>query len=75
MRINVDIDEKLFKKAMKLSNGRSRREVIEKGLKRLVEHGNQARILKLKGKVEFWPGYDYKETRRDRVFNGPGDSR
>lgn len=63
MRVNIEIDDKLFKKAMKLTGARTKREVIEDGLKRLVEQSEQLRILKLKGKVEFWPGYDYKATR------------
>ncbi len=73
MKVNVDINEDLLKKAMRTSNGKSRREVIEEGLKRVADHGKQARILKLKGKVEFWPGYDYKELRRVRDLNGAGD--
>jgi Arc/MetJ family transcription regulator len=55
-RTNIDIDEKLIQKAIKLTGARSKREAVEIALRRLVEKGTlYSAIRKLKGKFE-WSG-------------------
>jgi len=64
MRTNVEIDDRLLKAAQKLTGLRTKRAVIEEGLKTLVRLKQQAKILDLSGKVEFW-----EEVIRDRDEN------
>ena len=54
-RTIVDLDEKLLKRAMKLSGETRKVAVVNLGLKVLVEHLQQQNILKSIGKVR-WEG-------------------
>ena len=55
-RTNIDIDEKLIQKAIKLTGARSKRDAVEIALRRLVEKGSlYSAIRKLRGKLE-WSG-------------------
>ncbi len=55
-RTNIDIDEKLIQKAIKLTGARSKREAVEVALRRLVEKGTIYRALRrLRGKLT-WEG-------------------
>lgn len=58
MRTNIDIDDDLMLKAQKLSNIKTKKAVVEKALQVFIALENQAKILKLKGKVEFYDGVD-----------------
>lgn len=60
-RTIVDLDEKLLKRAMKLSGETRKVAVVNLGLKVLVEHLQQQQILKSIGKVH-WEG-DLDEMR------------
>jgi Arc/MetJ family transcription regulator len=51
-RTIVDLDEKLLKRAMKLSGIRRKVTLVNMGLKSLVRHLEQMEILKSPGKVE-----------------------
>ncbi len=55
-RTNIDIDEKLIKKAIELTGAKSKREAVEVALQRLVEKGTiYNAIRKLRGKLA-WKG-------------------
>ncbi len=55
-RTNIDIDEKLIKKAVELTGAKSKREAVEIALRRLVEKGSLYRALRtLRGKLA-WKG-------------------
>ena len=69
MRTNIVIDDELMQQAMKLSGLKTKREVVEEGLKRLVHMEQKKGLLELAGKVEFWPDYDYKAMRESRSKN------
>jgi Arc/MetJ family transcription regulator len=64
MRTNIVIDDKLMAEAMRATGLKTKRAVVELGLRRLVQLNAQARILELKGTVQ-WEG-DLREMRRDR---------
>jgi Arc/MetJ family transcription regulator len=66
MRTNIVIDDELIHQAMKLSGLKTKREVVEEGLKRLVHMEQKKGLLKLAGKVKFFSGYDYKAMRESR---------
>jgi Arc/MetJ family transcription regulator len=55
-RTNIDIDSALVDKAMRLTGARSKREVVDIALRRLVEKGDLYRaIRRLRGRLE-WEG-------------------
>jgi Arc/MetJ family transcription regulator len=45
MRTNIDIDEKLIKEAMELSKLKTKKAVVEEGLKRLIRLARQKKSL------------------------------
>jgi len=55
-RTNIELDDKLVEKAMRLTGAQTKREVVNIALRRLVEKGNLYRaVRRLKGKVA-WEG-------------------
>ena len=55
-RTNIEIDDDLVEKAMRLTGAHTKREVVDIALRRLVEKGTLYRSLqRLKGKLE-WEG-------------------
>lgn len=55
MRTNVEINDKLMKKAQKLSNIKTKREVIEKALEQYVKALQRKDMLNIRGKID-WDG-------------------
>ena len=60
-RTIVNLDDKLLKKAMKLSGIKVKVTLVNMGLRSLVRHLEQLKFLKLKGKIH-WEG-DLDEMR------------
>ncbi len=55
-RTNIDLDEKLIEKAMRLTGAHTKREVVNIALRRLVEKGSLYRaVRRLRGKLA-WEG-------------------
>ena len=55
MRTNIAIDDKLMADALKATGLKTKKEVVELGLKTLVRLNQQEKIKKLKGKLK-WDG-------------------
>ncbi len=55
MRTNIVIDDELIKEAMALSQLKTKRAVVETGLRLLVQIKKQERIKNFRGKLE-WDG-------------------
>ena len=51
MRTNIDIDDDLMRQAMRSSGARTKRAVVEEGLRLLIRTRGQASIRRLRGKV------------------------
>lgn len=65
-RTNIDIDDELIQQAMRLTGTRTKKEVVDLALRRLVEKGSLYRaIRKLRGRLE-WEG-DVDSWRRSRT--------
>ena len=60
MRTNIVLDDRLIADAMKLSGVKTKREVVELALRRLVASAKQKDILDLVGKDVIAPGYDVR---------------
>lgn len=65
MRTNIDIDDRLMRQAMKSSRSRTKRAVVEAGLRLLVQTRAQANIRRLRGKIR-WGG-DLDKSRLGRL--------
>jgi Arc/MetJ family transcription regulator len=65
MRTNIDIDDKLMRQAIRSSGARTKRAVVEEGLRLLIETRGQRAIRRLRGKVA-WEG-DLEQSRRGRA--------
>ena len=65
MRTNIEIDDRLMRQAMRSSGARTKRAVVEEGLRLLIQTKGQASIRRLRGKVA-WQG-DLNASRLERV--------
>jgi Arc/MetJ family transcription regulator len=63
MRTNIVLDERLVKKAMKLSHKRTKKELVNQALKEFVENRKRLNLMDLAGKIEFAKDYNYKALR------------
>ncbi len=64
MRTNIVIDDKLMKEALRATGAKTKREVVERGLKTLVDLRKQEQARQLRGKIK-WEG-DLDQMRADR---------
>ena len=64
MRTNIVIDDKLMNLALKSTGLRTKKEVVEEGLKVLIQIKNQSKLKSLRGKLK-WEG-DIKKMRVDK---------
>lgn len=65
MRTNIELDDQLVTQGLRLSNVKTKRELINLALKEFVENRQRKNILDLVGEVELDPEYDYKALRND----------
>jgi Arc/MetJ family transcription regulator len=63
MRTNIVLDDKLVKEAMRVAGVKTKREVVDIALRRLVQSARQQRLLSLYGSGGVRPDYDYKSAR------------
>lgn len=63
MRTNIVIDDELMEEAMRRTGLKTKREVVELGLRTLVRLSQQERIKRFRGKLR-WEG-DLDAMRRD----------
>lgn len=63
MRTNIDIEEELLKEAFKFTDIKTKKDLINLALKEFIETHKKKNLMKLKGKIKFCKGYDYKDMR------------
>ena len=64
MRTNIVIDDKLMKDTLQVTGLKTKREAVELALRTLLRLGQQGRIRRFRGKLD-WEG-DLDAMRRDR---------
>lgn len=64
MATNLQIDDKLILKAVKLGGHRTKKAAVSKALIEYIHQLEQEKILSMFGAVEYDPAYDYKKQRR-----------
>lgn len=63
MRTNIVIDDKLIALALESTGLKTKKEVVEEGLKTLIKIKNQSKLRSLRGKIK-WEG-DIEKMRVD----------
>lgn len=63
MRTNIEIDDQLIEEAFKLTNVRTKKELVHLALEELIKAKKKKDLLDLAGKIEFHESYDYKSLR------------
>ena len=66
MRTNVVLDESLVDEALKLSNAKTKKQLIHEALKEFVDNRKRLNLRDLSGKIKFAEGYDYKRMREGK---------
>jgi Arc/MetJ family transcription regulator len=65
MRTNIELDDELVRQAMRSTGARTKKAVVEAGLRMLVKTHSQLAFRRLRGKVQ-WEG-NLEESRLGRV--------
>jgi Arc/MetJ family transcription regulator len=63
MATNLQIDDKLIQKAVKLGGHKTKKAAVTQALVEYIEQLEQARILSMFGTVDYDPEFDYKKQR------------
>ena len=63
MATNLQIEDKLITKAVKLGGHHTKKAAVTQALTEYIHHLEQEKILSLFGSVEFDPSYSYKKQR------------
>lgn len=66
MRTNIVLDDELVKEAFRLSQAKTKKELIHMALEEFVRNRKKKDLLVLKGKIQFFDGYDYKQMREGK---------
>lgn len=64
MPTNLAIDDVLLEEALRLGGRRTKRDTVNEALAEYVRRRKRGGFVKLFGKVDFRPGWDYKGARR-----------
>lgn len=63
MVTNINIDEKLLKEALALSEHSTANLLIEAALREYIQRRQQLKVLELFGTIDYEENYDYKQQR------------
>ncbi len=63
MATNLQIDDKLITRAVKLGRHRTKKDAVTQALTDYIHHLEQENILALFGSVDYASGYDHKKQR------------
>jgi Arc/MetJ family transcription regulator len=66
MATNLSIDPELLDKALRVSGEKTKKAAVTKALEEFIARREQKKLLELFGKLEWTPGYDYKQERSRR---------
>jgi hypothetical protein len=66
MPTNLAIDDRLIEEAQAVGGHKSKKAAVTTALEEYVQRHKQAEIIKLFGKIDFDPVWDYKAERKRR---------
>ncbi len=64
MATNIELDEHLVNKAMRLGGMKTKKEAVNEALAEYVQRREQLKITELFGTIDFDESFDYKEQRK-----------
>lgn len=64
-RTSIDLNDKLVKEGLKITQLRTKKDLVNYALEELVKKARRKRIMELKGKFQ-WEG-DLRQMRADRI--------
>ena len=64
MATNIELNEPLLSKAMRLGGMKTKKEAVNQALSEYVQRREQLKVLDFFEKVEFDPEFDYKKQRK-----------
>jgi len=65
-RTNIVLDDELVKEAFKLTDAKTKKELVNEALAEFIENHKRKDLRELRGKISFYKGYDYKALRRGK---------
>jgi len=65
MRTNIVLDDELVKEAFRHSRVKTKKALVHEALEELIRIRKRRSLLRLRGKVQFAKGYDYKKLRTE----------
>ena len=66
MATNLAIDDELLDQALSVGGFKTKRETVNQALREFIARRHRLELVDLFGKVDYDPGYDYKQERRAR---------
>ena len=63
MRTNIDLDDDLMKEAFRLTDAKTKKDLVHLALRELVDRRRRRDIRELRGVVGIRPDYDHKSLR------------
>lgn len=66
MRTNIDLDDSLLEEAFRVTNVRTKKELVNLALKELIRSRKKLNLLDLSGKIELREDYDYTQLRKNK---------
>lgn len=64
MPTNLAIDDRLIEQALKLGEHHTKKAVVTEALEEYIARRKQLKLLKLFGKIDYDPTYNYKAQRK-----------
>ena len=64
MATNLQLNDKLIEKAVKLGGHKTKKDAVSKALVEYIQNLEQEKILSIFGKIDYDPEYDYKKQRQ-----------
>lgn len=66
MATNLDLDDRLIEKAVKIGNHKSKKEAVTAALIEYINYRNQLKTTELFGTIVYDPEYNYKKLRNKK---------
>jgi len=64
MATNIELNEPLLRKAMRLGGMKTKKEAVHQALSEYVQRREQLKVLDFFGRVDLDPEFDYKKQRK-----------
>ena len=66
MATNLQIDDQLIKKAVKIGGHKTKKAAVTSALVEYIQHNAQKKVIKLFGTIDYDPNYNYKVQRKKK---------